>query len=272
MSKRNRAEAQASLAIVDTGATPITRRSAAMPIPKSAGPVTAKTIALLTEIDALPPVALPVITATVAANVTTLASLARNINARFDDATKADTAAYDARIAIGKLLIEARERVDAAPKEHGTFTEWYKLNIKRSKADIYRCISLASSPEPAKAREAEKAVAREGMARTRGAAKSLTLETAKTTAATKIDAAKPNPQKNIWDSATRGLPASATRDQAITAQGNELARKTGFDLATHVETQIRLLTDVQWRTVSATRRQEIVRIVRKMIECIEGIQ
>lgn len=91
--------------------------------------------------------------------------LARSINEHLSKASEADTAANDHRIAAGKML--AHVRAHTAP---GYFSRWCEQNIKRSRSDIYRCLALVASDDPAeqaKAREHEKQTAREGMQRSR---------------------------------------------------------------------------------------------------------
>jgi hypothetical protein len=87
---------------------------------------------------------------TLALSNETLPALAQQINVIF---SAIDTLTLDRRIEAGKLLKSARDQIP----ESKAFFEWCKINIKRSKSDIYAFIALASTPDPVKSREAEKA-------------------------------------------------------------------------------------------------------------------
>lgn len=85
-----------------------------------------------------------------------LADLARRVNERW---AANDRAEQDGRIALGKLLIDAKQLVPA-----GTWETWYKANVPgRSLGDARKCMAMARSPDPKAAREAEKRAAAEGM-------------------------------------------------------------------------------------------------------------
>lgn len=91
--------------------------------------------------------------------------LGRSINEHLAKASEAEASANDHRIAAGKML--AHVRAHCAP---GYFSRWLEQNIKRSRSDVYRCLALVASDDPAEqaaARDNEKRVAREGMQRTR---------------------------------------------------------------------------------------------------------
>lgn len=200
-------------------------------------------------------------------NKMTLKQAARGINNAFELAAKADTQAFDARINAGKLLIEAKGKVEAAKKEHGTFAVWCAANIKRSMPDIYRVMKLVGSDNPQAAREAEKAAAKERMTRKRAADAAATSANVRTLET--INKATPKPIASVWDKAASGLPASAARDLDISTRATVLAKKSGSELASHVETEIRLLADVAWATISDARRGEIARLLKKMLERVQ---
>ena len=118
-----------------------------------------------------------------------LGALARRINETF---LAADEAAKDHRITIGKLLIEAKALV-----RHGGWGSWLKTNIPdRSPRDCQRCMDLAAQPDPAAAREAEKAAARGGMQRSR----------AKTTNVSRL-----SPSPDVWSENVADLPFGEPR-------------------------------------------------------------
>ena len=98
-----------------------------------------------------------------------LETLAGEIRACLDKAKQAQGKADDFRISAGQRLAEAKTRVKAGEAPHGDrdWKRWVLLNVKRSIRDVNRCIALASSPDPAAAREVEKAKARASMAATR---------------------------------------------------------------------------------------------------------
>lgn len=216
-----------------------------------------------------------------ATNNLTLKQIARAVEARFVQCDAAEKQAYDHRYQIGVLLIQARERCKADKLK---FEAWYKENIKRSKADIYRCIKLAEAEDPAAAREAEKEASRTSSAATRERVRSSRASPAQETAAlAAVQAAQPNPPSGVWDrivsnlkpgqpapaSGPTGQPASAGRDQAISASAAALSSLTGTKLARAVEDEIRLLTDVKWSTLSDARRLEIGRLIDKLAAVVK---
>jgi hypothetical protein len=214
------------------------------------------------------------------ANKLSLKSMVRQINNSFEQASKASLVAVDARIAAGKLLIEAKERVEAAKKEHGTFKVWCAANIKRSLPDIYRVMKLASSADSAAALEEERRIAREGMAAKRKADKEA--KEAEVVAAAKaddgvqtlaaIENSTPMPIKSVWDTATAELPASAKRDAAVVERANRY-KATGYDLAKVVEADVMLLDgSVGWGTISKARRNEIAARLKKLVARLEGME
>jgi hypothetical protein len=213
-------------------------------------------------------------------NKITLKGMVKQINSSFESASKADTVALDARINAGKLLLEAKARVDAAKKEHGTFAVWCAANIKRSMPDIYRVMKLASSPDSAAAREEEKRKAKEAMAAKRASDKAIAdaaKEAAKqstdgvlTLAA--IEGSKPEPLKSVWDNANGGVPASAKRDAAVEEHASRY-KATGYELAKVVEADIMLLDgSVTWTSISKTRRDEIASRLKKLVARLEGME
>jgi hypothetical protein len=205
-------------------------------------------------------------------NKLTLKSMAKAINACFESASKADVMAFDARISAGKMLIDAKLKVETAKAEHGSFKLWCEANIKRSKGDIYKVMKLAQAPDPTAAREAEKAIAREGMARTREATAAIVAEATKNEAVAKLETAKPNPVKSVWDNAASGLPASAARDVAVVTHASRY-KATGYELAKVVEADVMLLDgSVGWATISKPRRDEIAKRLRKLVARLEEME
>jgi hypothetical protein len=81
-------------------------------------------------------------------------------------AIETDAKAENHRVAAGKLLLIARERI-GAKGSNIKWLDWCKENIKRSDRDIRRLLKIAMADNPAEALEADKAKAREGMRRTR---------------------------------------------------------------------------------------------------------
>lgn len=203
---------------------------------------------------------------TTAANTIPLDKLAHMTNTELEKAGNADSRAQaagqeanDHRIAAGHLLVQARVRVGVAQ-----WAAWYKKHINRSKADIYRCIGLVEAPDPSKAREAEKAKAREGMAATRAKA-TEPVSNVRDQALAKVQASKPDPKKSVWDQAGSNKSPSQIRDETTSAAANKLGTLTSYALATEVETQLRILEDAKWSTVSDVRKQEITRLIHKLL-------
>jgi hypothetical protein len=89
-----------------------------------------------------------------------LENIAAEINVRLQLAAKAD----DHRIAAGKLLIEAQERVEAGEAGDITWSDWVQQHIDRSPGDVRKVMALARAEDPLTARSQEKERARRGMA------------------------------------------------------------------------------------------------------------
>jgi hypothetical protein len=169
-----------------------------------------------------------------------LAEMATAINAVFDAETTALNTAKDKRLEAGRLLKEVRDRLQAAALNKDTpnsisFDSWCKRNIKRSKADIYQCISLVSAKDPAKARDAEKTRAREGMkaarAKAKAAPQSVTLQPSQPAAP-----AMPAPIAPItvpWESApiTAEMYISVLNDLGVAFHDNAQLGKIKSDSA-----------------------------------------
>lgn len=83
-----------------------------------------------------------------------LDTVAAEINARFRKATEIESKANDHRIAAGKLLIDARERVQGG-EVSVTWEKWCAENVHRSQGDIRKVMRIAGHVEPAVAREIE---------------------------------------------------------------------------------------------------------------------
>ena len=77
---------------------------------------------------------------------------------------------HNARITTGRLLLDLRERIDSGEAGAGVkWWDWYRENIVRSRKDGEKCMRLAGADDPDTAAEKDRAVAREGMRRHRGA-------------------------------------------------------------------------------------------------------
>jgi hypothetical protein len=76
----------------------------------------------------------------------------------------------DHRLAAARLLLEAKERVEAGEAGNITWRQWCERNVpQRSRREIYFLISVARSPDPEAAIAGERERAREGMRRIREA-------------------------------------------------------------------------------------------------------
>src|SRR5215204_1287794 len=94
-----------------------------------------------------------------------LPQLAHEINVRFDLADRCEQKAVEHRISAGVHLKKAKELI---PK--GQWEFWLKENIKRSRRDVYKCLALVKSDDPAEQEQAlsrQRQAARERMARSR---------------------------------------------------------------------------------------------------------
>ena len=109
-----------------------------------------------------------------------LDELAADIKATLEHARTNEKKADNLRIAAGKMLLEARQRVESehaqfkemrrrgeSPHPAPTWLEWRRRHFKRSDRDIRRCLRLAKSPDPEAAHHAEKEASRKGMQATR---------------------------------------------------------------------------------------------------------
>lgn len=103
---------------------------------------------------------------------TPLDQVAHEINVRLDKADEIDGKARDHRLAAALLLKEARERLP-----RGEWGKWLVANIRRSRQDVYRCLALVKSDDPAKqrqARERQQAQVREQVQRSRAVPPNVT--------------------------------------------------------------------------------------------------
>jgi hypothetical protein len=124
--------------------------------------------------------------ATIAPNDPSLPELAARINAEFGEVDAALVGALNHRVLAGKMLKSVREQLRQAATRMGgdgkrsSFDAWCKKNIKRSKADIYACLALVKSDDPAEQAAAvtrERTRAATGMAAARKWKQSVTLQT-----------------------------------------------------------------------------------------------
>ena len=101
----------------------------------------------------------------------TYEEMAHKIQVELDAIAASEKAAFDHRLAAGRLLFEVQQR-------HPNFMAWCKDNVKRSRSDIYALIALVKSPDPSQASENARERARTGMRATRAANRpSVTLQT-----------------------------------------------------------------------------------------------
>jgi hypothetical protein len=96
-----------------------------------------------------------------------LRNLASEANAWLECAQVADDRAHDARLAAGKVLAKARERVRAGEPGHRNWAKWVRENIKHSYRYANKCIALARAPDPRAALSAERENVRRSMALSR---------------------------------------------------------------------------------------------------------
>jgi hypothetical protein len=82
-----------------------------------------------------------------------LDTLANTVSVLLDKAEKAQTKSDDFRIAAGKHLIEARERVKSGEAGDIGWEAWCSINLRRSLGDIRKCLALAGSPDPEEAQK-----------------------------------------------------------------------------------------------------------------------
>ncbi len=93
-----------------------------------------------------------------------LDAVANAINIKLRQADRSDNAASNHRLAAGRMLITLRKRVE------GEGLNWWKFaaeHFDRSRKDIEKIMRLARADDPEAAAEAERAEARERMARSR---------------------------------------------------------------------------------------------------------
>lgn len=83
-----------------------------------------------------------------------LAGRAHAINAAFDSLARREAALDSKRLAIGRMLVEARAIVERRRQD---WPEWVAANIRRSHRDCNRVMALARAPDPAVAVAEEKA-------------------------------------------------------------------------------------------------------------------
>jgi hypothetical protein len=81
---------------------------------------------------------------------------------------KLQTVIRSARLEIGLMLVELRERIEAGEAGDRDWWAWCRNHLAdRSRKDIERLLAIASSDDPAAALEAQRAKSRTGMARLR---------------------------------------------------------------------------------------------------------
>jgi Protein of unknown function (DUF3102) len=93
----------------------------------------------------------------------TLDQLAVKIVARWLEADKFESHAYDARLAVGRMLVDAKAMV-----KHGEWEAWFKANVPaRSLRDAQKCMKMAGAPDPEAARKEERVRNQEDQQRSR---------------------------------------------------------------------------------------------------------
>jgi DUF3102 family protein len=136
----------------------------------------------------------------------------------------------DARLRIGRLLVEAKTLV-----KDGEWKEWCRENVPgKTERDIRRLIAMAKSADPEAAREAEKTKAREGMKATRERTNVSPPQEVKDAALSAIEAASPPPQMATPPSAEklpRGTPARACGTIPLASNQERLAVHAKFTAA-----------------------------------------
>jgi len=145
-------------------------------------------------------------------NVRSLAELAKEIGKRWSEADQHNGRAEHARIEAGRLLIEAREQVDAAHRAHGSrsmWAAWCEVHVPgRSLRDIRRVMKMAGAADPAAAHEAEKAANR--------ASKQRTSDVRSTTASTLTQASAAKDP-----TVSSAAPAAGPGEASASAQGTQ---------------------------------------------------
>jgi hypothetical protein len=88
----------------------------------------------------------------------------------YDESTDERMKAGRHRLRAGERLLSLRKRIEggeAGPEWVNDWWGWYEQHFDRSRKDADKCMRMAGSPDPGAAQEAERAKAREAMARLR---------------------------------------------------------------------------------------------------------
>jgi hypothetical protein len=88
----------------------------------------------------------------------------------YDESTDERMKAGRHRLKAGERLLSLRKRIEggeAGPEWVNDWWGWYEQHFDRSRKDADKCMRMAGSPDPGAAQEAERAKAREAMARLR---------------------------------------------------------------------------------------------------------
>ena len=96
-----------------------------------------------------------------------LVHIAKQANACFERADKAQARADDLRITAGRYLLEAKRRVEAGEPGHSNWSRWAKENIERSRQDTYKVMRLAASADENRALDEERQANRAAKAQQR---------------------------------------------------------------------------------------------------------
>jgi hypothetical protein len=194
-------------------------------------------------------------------NSPTLATLAKDINQKLAEIDASQLALVDQRISAGTMLADARKRCDK-----GMFETWCKANINRSKSDIYALMKLVKpGVDPIAAREAEKARAREGMAKTeanRREAASVSLQTA-----------TPKPNAGIWAAANEPKTSAAqTRDTALMNESMRVKSLKGDALDQDLRAKLSLFDCVQWQSLQKFNRDRVAVQLEQLVKRIRDVE
>jgi hypothetical protein len=134
-----------------------------------------------------------------------LSVLAEQINIRLNRAERDDDiagsyrqSAERKRIEAGKMLLKAKRLIEA-PGGNIAWSEWCRANIERSEQDIRRLLRIALADDPEAEAERQRAIAREGMVRTR--AKRTNAETV----------SSDDPTEGDFPAALAGMPSLVRR-------------------------------------------------------------
>jgi hypothetical protein len=145
--------------------------------------------------------------------IKTLEEAVKEIDIKFQAAIDADNKGKRARLAAGQMLLDLRKRIEDGEAGAVDWWNWYdQQKFVRGRKDAEKVMRLAGAKNPEAAAETEKAKAREGMRKNRGAnvsSKKKTKEVQGNSGRPKLTAVKddkPDDDQTIW---RRGLLSRA---------------------------------------------------------------